>query len=276
MERKGHTSPKKIPARGLARGAPNTRVAKDGFDIVRKSSSEEELLRNRFITLFRECPIPDNELMLNLGLFLSRQALSRIMFMHELYKKIIPVHGIIVEFGVRWGQNLALFSAFRGMYEPYNYTRKIVGFDTFSGFPKVSEKDGHSDVMKEGAYSVTANYEKYLEEVLDYHEKESPIPHIRKYEVVRGDATVEIERYLERHPETIIALAYFDFDLYLPTKKCLGAIQGHLTRGSVIGFDELNCHEFPGETISVKEVLGLDRYPIRRDPSNPTASYIVI
>ena len=53
---------------------------------------------------------------------------------HELYQKILNVHGVVIEFGTRWGQNLALFESFRGMYEPYNHFRKIIGFDTFEGF----------------------------------------------------------------------------------------------------------------------------------------------
>ena len=81
---------------------------------------------------------------------------------------------------------------------------------------------------------------------------------------------------MEKHPETIIALAYFDFDLYTPTRDCLKAILPHLTKGSVLAFDELNMPEFPGETLAVKEVLGLSRYAIRRDPSNPLASWMVV
>ena len=78
------------------------------------------------------------------------------------------------------------------------------------------------------------------------------------------------------HPETIVALAYFDFDIYQPTKTCLEAIKGRLTKGSVVAFDELNCPEFPGETLALKEVFGLDKYAIRRNPLNPLCSYIVI
>jgi len=247
------------------------------INVLGHSKSEEILLRREFLSYFKDSPIPDDEILSNLGLFLNRQTLSRIIFMHELYKKIINVHGIIVEFGVRWGQNLALFSSFRGMYEPYNYNRKIVGFDTFSGYPEISDKDGNSEIIKKGAYSVTENYEKYLGMILDYHEKESPLSHIKKYELVKGDATVEIKKYLDKNPEIIIALAYFDFDIYLPTKKCLEAIvRGHLTKGSVIAFDELNCHDFPGETLALKEVFGLDKYKIRRNPLNPLTSYIII
>jgi hypothetical protein len=93
---------------------------------------------------------------------------------------------------------------------------------------------------------------------------------------VKGDATVTLDEYLDKHPETIIALAYFDFDLYEPTKKCLTRIRDHFTKGTVIGFDELNWPSFPGETLAVKEVFGLSRYKIHRSPSNPSPSYIVI
>ena len=240
------------------------------------SSRQEVSTRGAFFETFRNCPIPSDELLTQLGLFLNRQTLSRIMFMHELYAQIIPVHGVVMEFGVRWGQNLALFSSFRGMYEPYNYNRKIVGFDTFSGFPSIAPQDGTDAIARVGAYGVTKNYEEYLESVLNYHETESPLGHIRKHELVKGDAVATLEKYLAEHPETIIALAYFDFDIYEPTKKCLTLIRDHLTKGSVIGFDELNFPAFPGETLALKEVFGLSRYKIRRSPLNPTPSYIVI
>ena len=245
---------------------------------VKTHSSDKELsLREDFFSLFKSCQIPENELLSNLGLFINRQTLSKILFMNELYQKIVSVHGIVVEFGVRWGQSLALFESFRGMYEPYNITRKIVGFDTFEGFPSIDAKDGKSvDFVSVGAYSVIEGYEEYLKKVLDYHEQESPLSHIKKYELVKGDAAMTIDKYLEDNPETIVALAYFDFDIYEPTKKCLEAIRGHLTKGSVIGFDELNCVYFPGETIALKETFGLDRYRIIRSPLNPYSSYVVI
>ena len=244
--------------------------------IKSNSSSQEINTREMFYETFTQCPIPPNELLSNLGLFLNRQTLSRVLFMHELYQRIIPVHGVIMEFGVRWGQNLALFSSFRGMYEPYNYNRKIVGFDTFSGFPSVSSHDGIDDIAHAGAYGVTSDYDTYLDSVLAYHETESPLSHIKKYELIKGDATITLEQYLLAHPETIIALAYFDFDIYEPTKKCLELIRSHLTKGSVVGFDELNWPSFPGETKAVKEVFGLDKYAIRRSPLNPSPSFVVI
>jgi len=192
--------------------------------------------------------------------------------MYELYKKCLETHGIVIELGVRWGHNLALFSNFRGMLEPFNYNRKIVGFDTFAGFPAVNEADNK---MKAGDYSVTKGYEEYLKQILDFHESESPISHLKKFEVIKGDAGITLKKYLEENPHTIISLAYFDMDIYQPTKECLELIKSHLTKGSIIGFDELNYHECPGETIALKEVFGLDRFKIQRNNLSPLQSYIV-
>jgi len=239
-------------------------------------SKLEKESRSNIVKFFKDTPIPDDEVLSNLGLFISRQSLSRMLFMHELYLKALPVHGIVIEFGARWGQNLALFQNFRGIYEPFNHNRKIVGFDSFSGFPSVHKKDGTSEVAKKGAYSVTKNYEEYLDKILSYHESESPISHLKKYEIIKGNAVHEIEKYLSKNPQTIVALAFFDFDIYEPTKKCLEAISGHLTKGSVIGFDELNSPDFPGETLALKEVFGLDKYSIKRSNFTPMQSYFTI
>lgn len=246
------------------------------FCISSHSSTRESELRSAFYDTFKNCPVPRNELLGQLGLFLNRQTLSRILFMHDLYKLIINVHGIVAEFGVRWGQNLSIFTSCRGMYEPYNFNRKIVGFDTFRGFPSVAPEDGSHAVASVGAYGVTDRYEEYLSQVLAYHESEAPLAHLKKHELVKGNAMETLEKYLRDHPETIVALAYFDFDLYEPTKKCLQLLKNHVTKGTVIGFDELNVPWYPGETKALQETFGLDRFALRRSPLNPHPSYLIV
>ena len=240
------------------------------------TSDEKQKSRNDFIKIFKSSPIPEQELLSNLGLYINRQKLSRILFMHEMYKKIIDVNGVIMEFGVRWGQNLALFQSFRGMYEPYNHNRKIIGFDTFEGFPSVDTKDGEDEIASIGAYSTTKGYENHLEQVLQFHETESPISHIKKYEIVKGNAIIELKKYLENNPQTIISFVYFDFDIYQPTLECLHLIKDRLSKGAIIGFDELNTKQFPGETLAFDEVFGIKNYKIHRSPISSAQSYIII
>jgi len=239
-------------------------------------SAQEKLTRQQFVEHLKKCPVPDDQLLSNLGLFLNSKNLSRILFMDHLYRQIVDVQGIIIEFGARWGQNLALFAALRGIYEPFNRHRKIVGFDTFAGFPGISKEDGSSDLVQVGNLSVTENYVEYLTKILEYQELDNPLSHIKKFDIREGDAVVEIERYLKEYPETILALAYFDFDIYEPTRKCLEAIRPHLVKGSVLGFDELNDHDSPGETIALKEVFGLNNISLKRYRYASRVSHFVV
>lgn len=248
---------------------------KDDFLVKSNISTEEELNRKEFETLFENSPLSPFELLSNLPLYMKRQNIARLLHFNDMYKQVVNIHGEMMEFGVRWGPNLALLTSLRGIYEPHNYTRKIIGFDTFEGFPNVNEKDGTSGVITEGAYAVTNSYEEHLEQVLSYHESEAPLNHIKKYEIIKGDASVTLREYLKRHPETIISFAHFDFDLYEPTVNCLKLIKERLVKGSLISFDELNHPDFPGETLAFREVFG-SNYKLNRSPTNPYCSYIVI
>ncbi len=239
-------------------------------------SDREASARARMRQLLDHSPIAGEELLANLGVYLNRQMLTRFLVMSEMYREVLTVPGVVMELGTRWGQNLSLFHSLRGIYEPYNRTRKIIGFDTFEGFLDVTDRDGSADVIQRGAYATTTGYEKHLQEVLECHEAESPLSHIRRFEIVKGDATETLPRYLTDHPETIVAFAYFDFDLYEPTKRCLEALRGHVTKGTVLGFDELVHPDFPGEVVALRETLGLDTYRLRRFPIDSLPSYLVI
>lgn len=239
------------------------------------SSSEEQKRRLEFVEMMARCPIPSAERIANQGLFLNRQTLSRILFFEKLYQKIVPVHGVIMEFGVRWGQNLALFTMFRGIHEPYNLSRRLIGFDTFAGFPSVDPRDGAGAAVQVGGYGVTEGYQDYLSPLLTYHEAECPLSHLRKFELVKGDASETVPEYLKKHPETVIAFAYFDMDIYKPTRDVLLAIKPHLTRGAILGFDEVNNVHFPGETVALQEVFGISNVALQRDPLAPSPCWMV-
>lgn len=244
-----------------------------GLGDIKFNSREEDEARQGMLKAFKESPIPDDEIMNNLGLFLNSKNLSRILFFDHLYKKIVDKQGIIIDFGTRWGQTASILSALRGIYEPFNRHRKILAFDTFEGFVSIDPKDGKSSLMKEGADAVTKGYDKYFDGIMKLQEDDNPLAHIKKYEVIKGDAVATFSNYLANHPETIVAMVYFDFDLYHPTKKCLEMIQPYLTKGTIIGFDELNDPDSPGETVAVREVLGLNNINMKRYRYTSRVSY---
>ncbi len=249
----------------------------DQIRIKTLASGNEINGRVKAAELFRNCPIPDNEVIANAGIFEKRQELTKQLFFDHLYRNhIVHTHGVIMEFGVRWGQNLVTLNNLRGIHEPFNHNRKLLGFDTFEGFPVLNEKDGKHEVIAEGALSVTEGYAEYLSQLLDFHEGECPLAHIKKNFIYKGDATKTLAAYLNENPQTIIAFAWFDFDIYEPTRACLELIKPFVTKGTVLGFDELNDKEFPGETVALREVFGTSNVRIQRNPYSGMQSYIVI
>lgn len=246
------------------------------YDAIVLSSQSEKDIKRRFTEMLKSAPLPDDEILDNLGVFLTSKNLSRILFYHEIYKKIINTHGVIFEFGVRWGQTLSLLSALRGIYEPFNRHRKIVGFDTFAGFVGMSEKDGGLCKTTDGSFSVSEGYQDYLGEIMALQEALNPISHLKKYALIKGDAMEAIPAYLKDHPETLISLAIFDFDIYKPTKVALEAVRPHLFKGSVLVFDELCDDIFPGETIALREVFDVFNLRVQRIPTAARVSYVVL
>lgn len=239
-----------------------------------KCSKREEEIRHAFMDTYKGNPIHENEQISNIPLFINRQTLSRMLFFNEIYQKIVNIPGVIMEFGVYWGRDLAVLQNLRSIYEPFNFTRKIIGFDTFEGLKGFnSKKDGTKGY--DGVYSTNPKHEEYLEQVLQYHENESPLSHIKKFELIKGDVCETLPKYLNSHPETIISLAYFDLDLYEPTKDCLETIKKHLIKGSIICFDELNYEFFPGETLAVKDIIGLNNLKLQRVPYDPVPCYFI-
>jgi len=246
------------------------------YDAIVLSSQSEKDLQTALFDHFRAAPLPQDELLPNLALFMTSKALSRVLFFYEIYRKILNTHGVIMEFGIRWGQTLAVLSALRGIFEPFNRHRKIIGFDTFAGFRGMGQEDGERCQCVDGSFSVSENYEVYLEKLLNLEDGLNPIPHLKKFDLIKGDAVQTVPGYLRRHPETIVSLAVFDFDIYKPTKAALEAVKPHVMKGTVLVFDELSDDIFPGETLALAEVLGLNNVRIERMPMTARISYMIV
>ena len=250
--------------------------APNHHDTVRLRASDLEVQAYQGLAqALRQAPMPDNQVLAHLPLYLTRSSLSHILFMSDLYRLALDVHGDIVEFGTRWGRNLALFLSLRNSLEPHNYTRRVVGFDTFEGFASLAAEDGADPILKPGHLAVAQDWQRDLTELLAQHEALGPRPGVRRFELVKGDVCQTFPAWLDRHPESLVALAYFDMDIYRPTRDALQALLPRLTRGSVIGFDELCLEAFPGETVALRKVLDLRQHRLVRSPYSGNQSYII-
>lgn len=99
-----------------------------------------------------------------------------------------------MEFGVRWGQNLFILMAVKAMFEPYNIKRKIIGFDTFKGFIGTGLKDGKKTFYENGGLKLPQNYETTLNNILEVQEKFNPVSNVKKFEIVKGDASKSLKK----------------------------------------------------------------------------------
>ncbi|MBL8517734.1 MAG: crotonobetainyl-CoA--carnitine CoA-transferase [Betaproteobacteria bacterium] len=225
----------------------------------------------------KNAPAHSDLLIANLPLYLRSVILAKILYVNEIYSRILPIPGVVMEFGVWWGANMSLLNSMRNVYEPYNFNRRVIGFDTFAGYPKPGERDGaFAEVATSGHDQLPEGYDKYLEEVLACHESENALEHIRKFQIVKGDVTQTVDRYLSDNPQTMVALAYLDVGMYDGTKHVLKALRPHLVPGSIIAMDSLNSSVFPGETQAFREVMGSEGWSIRRSQYLPDRSYVIV
>lgn len=220
-----------------------------------KTTSYEEAERD-LQNAFRNSTIPENEMLENLHLFITPQQIRRIYFLTEVYKKILNVPGCIMQFGVRWGRELALFESLRTLFESFHHARRIVGFDTFDGYASVNEKDGSHEVMAEGNLSTAAGYAEELDGILNVRNQLDPLNQVTKHQLIAGDVCETLPEYLKDNPHTVVALAHLDLNLYAPTKTAIELLLPHMPKGAVIVIDEVGLKSMPGETVALKEIFG--------------------
>jgi hypothetical protein len=208
--------------------------------------------------------------------FATRQSLAKFLTKYEIFNRILNVNGSIVECGVLHGGGLLAWAKLSSMLEPTNHTRKIIGFDTFEGFPSIDAKDhaGDSSHLKKGGLRGSTLDD--VERAVELYDMNRPLSHIQKVELVKGDLAKTGPTFLQENPHLVVSLLYLDVDLYEPTKVALQTFVPRMPQGSIIAFDELNAKMFPGETTAVDEVLGLKNLRIQRFPFDSYVSYAVI
>lgn len=207
--------------------------------------------------------------------FISKRSMARFLCKYEIYRKIVDIPGNIVECGVFNGAGLFTWAQLVNIFEPSNYTRKIVGFDTFQGFPCVNEKD-NNEITKPNKGDLSGSTKGEICFGIEKMNLERHLSHISNMELIEGDFFQTGEQYLSNNRHTLISLLYLDFDLYEPTKKALEIFLPLMPKGAIICFDELNCATYPGETAAFLEMLNVNQCNLRRFSIDPWISYVTL
>ena len=239
-----------------------------------RTEAEKEVGKN-IEQIFQRCPDSVEIKLENFPKYVRRQHLKRFLALYELFKLALPVKGSVVECGVHRGFGVMSFAKLSAMLEPENLTRRIYGFDTFEGFPEVSEKDRSSTAHPQGGQLAADSYDE-LTELIQEYDRDRFLGHIPKVELVRGDMTKTIPEFISNHPHSVISLLFVDCDLYEPTRAALENLLPRMPKGAVLAFDELDNPIWPGETLALLESLGIKNLLLRRFEWDPYLAYAIL
>jgi macrocin-O-methyltransferase TylF-like protien len=206
--------------------------------------------------------------------YVRRQSVARFLAQYEIFKTVLGIKGSVVECGVHHGSGVMAWAKLSSTLEPYNYQRRIIGFDTFEGFPAVHTSDGTASNVRTGMFKEDYEIFPELQNCVAEYDANRFINHIPKIELVRGDAVKTIPQYAEANQHLLIALLYLDFDIYEPTAVALAHFLSRVPKGGVVAFDEINNANWPGETRALLEKFDLNKHAVQCFPFEPNISYI--
>jgi hypothetical protein len=158
--------------------------------------------------------------------------LGKLLAHYELYRRIQPLPGAVVECGVYKGASLMRFLAFRHLLEN-DQARPVIGFDAFGRFPVAAGE------AEEGRRFV-ARFEAAGGEGIAREDLEAAIAAkgLSGCALVEGDIFRTLPAYLEAHPELRIALLHLDLDVEEPTRFALGLLAERIVPGGLVVFDD--------------------------------------
>jgi len=243
-------------------------------DVKPLRTPEERMVAEELEQIFLASADPVATRLENFTKYVRRQHLTRFLALYEVFKRALPVKGSVVECGVNRGFGLMAWAKLSAVLEPVNLTRRIYGFDSFAGFPSVTEKDKTGPAWETAAPgALRADSYAELKTLIELNDKDRFLGHIPKIELIKGDATKTIPAFVADHPHLVVSLLFLDFDLYEPTKVALENFVPRMPKGAIIAFDELDNPLWPGETNALIDTIGMGKLHLERLEFDPYIAF---
>ena len=217
------------------------------------------------------CSIDDK--LYNFTKYVERQRLSNFLIKYEIFKKQLCIKGSVIECGIHQGGGLLTWAKISSILEPYNYHRKIIGFDTFEGYPK-----GNKDDKKKPAGLLKENFDVHSEllDVIKEYDKNRFLNNKEKIEIIKGDANKTIPQYIQDNKHLTVSLLFLDFDLYEPTVIALEHFLPRMPKGAILAFNEINNADWQGETQALLDKMNLNKHKLECLEFEPNISFVEI
>ena len=241
---------------------------------VYRTDTENEVGR-KIEAIFSQSPESVEVRLENFPKYVRRQQLKRFLAMYEIFKRVLPVKGSVVECGVLHGFGLMSWAKLSTILEPENLTRRIYGFDTFEGFPSLSDNDSSGFTKSRVGDLKAPSYDELIALIAEY-DRDRFLGNIPKVELVKGDIAKTAPDFIQSHPHLVVSLLFIDCDLFEPTKAALAAFVPRMPRGAILAFDELDNPLWPGETLAALDALGVRNLRLQRLEWDPYISFAEI
>jgi hypothetical protein len=202
----------------------------------------------------------EEEYIHNNPLFNGDVNIARYLALYEIYKQTLGLNGHIADCGMWRGSTFMYFCKLAEIFEPHSYTL-VHGFDWFEGMDP-----GDLDAeLKQGSYA--GNYENLVKLI-----ELQKLDHVARLH--KMDVTTELEPFMADHLSLRFKIVFVDIGTYEADKAVVEHLWPRLVSGGVLLFDQYNCENLPGSTVSVNEILGdveMRTIPWSRQPT----SYVV-
>lgn len=195
------------------------------------------------------------------------QRMAKLLAHYELYKKILPLKGEIIEGGVFKGTSLIRFAKLRTILEN-SFSRKIFAFDVFGNFPNTNLDLDQNLKNKFIEESKPSDKEISIEEIKN---KLTNLNLFENIELVKGDITQTIPEFTEKNPEIKIALLHIDVDLFEATETLLKYLWPRVVKGGIVILDDYGY--FAGANKAIEDFF--PEVQIKKIRFSHTPSYII-
>ena len=201
----------------------------------------------------------------NFYLSCNNSRIGKMIAHYELFQLSSKSQGHIVECGVFKGISLVRFATFLKLLKKSN--KKIIAFDAFGKHPTTKIASDHKRRKELLSHGKEAISEKQIMKVLKQKGLEKNI------ELIRGDITETVPRYLKSNPKLKISLLNLDVDFYEPSMVILKNFYPKLSKHGILMLDDYGIWD--GETMAVNEYFSGKKTKIRKFSFSQTPSYII-
>ena len=189
--------------------------------------------------------------------------IGKLLSQYEIYKKIIELPGDVLEFGVFKGASLIRFLTFRNLLEN-DYSRRIIGFDTFKEFPKQKRKEDNRFILE---YTKDAGKPILKKDLIKILENKN----FQNFQLVEGKVEETVKNFLRKNVNLKISLLHLDMDVYNSTKFVLNKLYDKVVKNGIIVIDDYNTVEgatkATDEFIKTKKIENLKKLSFYKVPS---------